>query len=409
MSKHVNSNKSFVIIVFIYLLALFLFPEMTKVISIMMLIATAFLLFAYTKKISINHQFLAWFTYIILTLLSVLRDFSNLNNVIEFGGALVIGLLIYSWNSKGSSQILQIKALVAVSFVAFLGCIVQLVAPEFLAWFNLLHLGLEKFQICDGFLKDRTLVGFSFQSAITGFYLSVFIGILSCYLLKPSIEMRAVNKKIIFLLLVICYVFLMQTGKRSFVLLVILIDLFMYCLYNRKYMLKALFVSIVVCVLFLVILLKTDVGMRLVMRTVGDSWSSGRINIYGVLWDEFMQNPIIGKGIATSSNIWGRYNNGHNIYLQILSESGLIGIFVLMPVFIHDLGSSMKLLNAKIRYGDDSFVVAVCLFLELLFLGWGFSGNPLYDVYPLVIYMLVAGIIRNEIKKSKYISQIKTL
>ena len=122
-----------------------------------------------------------------------------------------------------------------------------------------------------------------------------------------------------------------------------------------------------------------------------------------------MQNPIIGKGIATSSNILGRYNNGHNIYLQILSESGLIGIFVLMPVFIHDLGSSMKLLNAKIRYGDDSFVVAVCLFLELLFLGWGFSGNPLYDVYPLVIYMLVAGIIRNEIKKSKYISQIKTL
>ena len=44
------------------------------------------------------------------------------------------------------------------------------------------------------------------------------------------------------------------------------------------------------------------------------------------------------------------------------------------------------------------------VFVELLFLGWGFTGNPLYDVYPFVVYMIVVGVVNSIIleKRNEY-------
>jgi len=61
-----------------------------------------------------------------------------------------------------------------------------------------------------------------------------------------------------------------------------------------------------------------------------------RIDIYTTNIDYFLNNPIIGIGIAGQSKIIGYYQSAHNIFIEIASEYGLIGLlpFIVMVVLL---------------------------------------------------------------------------
>ena len=61
-----------------------------------------------------------------------------------------------------------------------------------------------------------------------------------------------------------------------------------------------------------------------------------RIDIYITNIDYFLNNPITGIGIAGQSKIIGYYDSAHNIFIEIASEYGLIGLlpFIVMVVLL---------------------------------------------------------------------------
>ena len=75
---------------------------------------------------------------------------------------------------------------------------------------------------------------------------------------------------------------------------------------------------------------------------------------------------------------------------KAISENGIIGLALLIVIFIYNITVSFRLLKKS----DDKKVVAICLYIQGYFLGLGLIGNPLYDVYPLIIYMICTGIIQ---------------
>lgn len=59
--------------------------------------------------------------------------------------------------------------------------------------------------------------------------------------------------------------------------------------------------------------------------------SSGRGSIYSVIWKYIKHNPFLGYGIGFSQKILGY--TAHNILLQILLESGVIGLLIWIIIF----------------------------------------------------------------------------
>ena len=70
----------------------------------------------------------------------------------------------------------------------------------------------------------------------------------------------------------------------------------------------------------------------------------------------------------------------------------MVGLGLLLSWMLSNIIGAIRLLIDKIKTGKDSYYLAVSVSIQLLFLGWGFTGNPLYDVYPLIIYMIGVGI-----------------
>lgn len=378
------------LIIFAYLLAIYFFPIHIKKSSIAFIVLFLVIVILDNRRIIVSHQTGAWLIYISIGLSISVWNHNHISDVLEFCASLGIGLIIFCVSTSSNEHKYHIGSIFAISIISAFGCVLQLLAPDFLISFNSWHLDGEKFRVFYDFFRENYLVGFSYQTGCTGFYLSILVGFCACYLLF----VQSNKSKRIFCTIgvVVSLIMIFFTGKRIFILLsVAIICLFLYLFY-RKHFFKMFLCLIGLAALF-VLLLSTDAGRHIIERTLGAGWTTGRNNLSKELLKSFVEKPILGNGFgSTISNANLNAYNGHNIYLQILSETGIFGFFCLIPIFIHDLANTFKLLFKYKNLEGNKFMVSFVLYVQLIFIGWGFTGNPLYDVYPLVVYMIVSGI-----------------
>ena len=137
-----------------------------------------------------------------------------------------------------------------------------------------------------------------------------------------------------------------------------------------------------------IILLCTEFGQRLLKRTIEGNISSGRFVLYEKMWEAFLSNPIIGKGFCSLKYL-GTAQNGHNIYLQILGENGIIGISLMLIFFYGHFKKNVKKISGN-KYDKEYVIVIIFgIIVQIIFLGWGITGNPLYDIYPFILYIVM--------------------
>lgn len=81
-------------------------------------------------------------------------------------------------------------------------------------------------------------------------------------------------------------------------------------------------------------------NQRIIDQTLGQGYDSGRSELYDVAWEMFESHPVLGVGVGGYFALFGSstasgVEYAHNIVLQVLAETGLIGlIVVLLPVAI---------------------------------------------------------------------------
>ena len=63
-----------------------------------------------------------------------------------------------------------------------------------------------------------------------------------------------------------------------------------------------------------------------------------------------------------------------------------------MAIFLFNVILTVKVIIRKTTKTDDVTLAIMSLFIQLHFLLAGLIGNPLYDVYPLIVYMLSVGV-----------------
>lgn len=130
--------------------------------------------------------------------------------------------------------------------------------------------------------------------------------------------------------------------------------------------------------------------------------SSSRSKLWGQAIDLFHANPWMGIG-------WGDYRTTllgqkgffsdfdvHNIYLQLLCETGITGFVIFVTFFVFFWGVTRKLYRHCIAASDPVLrslvpVLHFSILYQTFFLLYGITGNVIYDQHYQIVYMMSCG------------------
>ena len=124
--------------------------------------------------------------------------------------------------------------------------------------------------------------------------------------------------------------------------------------------------------------LTNDYVINFISRFTGNNITTGRDVFYEKAISNFLQsdfkNYLIGKGTASAYLING--TGLHNVFLQILYDNGIFVILIFLSFFVLNLKNAVKK-----RY-------FISISMQLVFLIYCMSGNPLYDYYFFIPYLI---------------------
>lgn len=401
--KLVLADRMYIFTLFTFLAGIYFFSEQIKIVTV---IATMIMLFDFVvlyQKISFSNISIMclWVLYIVWGCISLV--FSNSvdgNNVLEFYVGIIIPLLMTSMYLHENLREHVIKMLTTFCFFVFGGCVLQTAFPDVLKAFNAYRMGSLKYSWFLEFLNHGYTVGFSFQTGVTAFYLAILVLIATNKLFSQYLNLK--EKCFWMIVDFISAIYMFNTGKRVFIALAFLIIIFLSCLYYRNHILKILLGAMVLVSFLYVMVFYTPVGTVLINRMNSIDPTRGRATIYSSMINGIQENLFFGNGVTSTLNNLSHFQNAHNIYLQIIYETGIMGLLILLVVFLIPLVCSIRILNKQIKEKKDSTCISICCAIQLLFLGWGVTGNPLYDNYPLIVYMIVVGVVMSKIKEEIY-------
>lgn len=140
---------------------------------------------------------------------------------------------------------------------------------------------------------------------------------------------------------------------------------------------------------------------------------------YEMLWLPavylFLESPFFGIGWGNFKYSFVRYftytanqNNAHNVYLQLLCETGVVGTVIILGAIILTLYKTMRCLNfwrkGRVKLNDSQVaVLGISATMQVYFMLYAISGNPLYDItcyLPYVISVAMSLAVRNGIQAS---------
>jgi O-antigen ligase len=201
------------------------------------------------------------------------------------------------------------------------------------------------------------LTSFFGDKGVLGSYVSRFFPlIISLFFFDQKNKITNSNIFLITLVIIISLLLVILSGERTSLFLLILVFLLIFLTSNGG--LKKIFgFSLVAAVIITTLLINFDnrIKHRIVDSTYGQlglNSTEKRIYIFGpvyeghfkVAYKMFSENPIFGKGVKMFRDFCNKPENyinetactthPHNVFVQILAETGLIGFIFIFSLFI---------------------------------------------------------------------------
>jgi O-antigen ligase len=238
-----------------------------------------------------------------------------------------------------------------------------------------------------------------------GMYLATTILLLFSYILFSDSNRRKKQFKLLFCL---AFLALLFTGKRAHMIFSVMAMLLVYYIYsaNKKHGRFFKILTIVIGVIGFFYIgyslfpnLFSFIGRFYETAEDGDV-TQGRLTTWTAVMSVFRTSPLFGIGwmrFSTLAEGFGVTSNAHNVYIQLLCETGIVGFTVFVAMFVSMFAISVYLFS-KMRTGrvalpdEEQKNMAFSIGMQLFFLLYCFSGNPLYDAPMFVPYFLSLGI-----------------
>lgn len=174
---------------------------------------------------------------------------------------------------------------------------------------------------------------------------------------------------------------------------------------GSKNILAAIVFSLILMILFVPHV--REVILRIVgflYKTDGDLTGNRVTLLWPAAINMFFNRPIFGSGLNTynaylrelyntSASVLANWeSNAHNIYLQILAETGIVGGTLCFAFFAYNLSSTIKLYE-EIEDNDKKQLCIISLGLQIVFLFIGMTENTFYATGELLTYFVACGIL----------------
>ncbi|WP_411954019.1 O-antigen ligase family protein [Alkalibacillus sp. S2W] len=278
-----------------------------------------------------------------------------------------------------------LKTLLILSIIHGVITFILFLFPEL---YNVIYLPEEIKTSAHKFISNGTYTGITDQIGRNAYFISLGLSVIFVSMISTNSK-----KKYWLILYFIMLLSLLLTGKRGHLLASIISMFFTSLTYSKirgkSVILKAgLFLcTSTVSVLVVIMLFPAAASpfQRTIERLDGDI-TSGRIQLYEKAINLFQDKPVFGWGRNTFSNLYDKGN--HNVYLQLLSENGIVGIIVFLSLATVLFSYTTKLISSS--YNRDEYLkyLLFSLYMQIYFIFYGITGNPLNDNYFLVVYIV---------------------
>lgn len=303
-----------------------------------------------------------------------------------------IGVLFYldgSWYEKGT------KIFLIFSGIHVLFTLISYLLPNFFFTVILQNLPQHIQNEIIYFLLDGVYSGITEQVGRNAFYITVGLAIIYSKLSSS----RKLNIKTL-LPFGIYMLALLLTGKRGHLIANLATMIFIY-LYKAKSKNKIVFVQLIKVILgisiaiIVLILIFPEASAPIdlfAQRIEEGNITTGRINLYRYAVEEFKQKPIMGWGTGIFKTL--HITHVHNVYLQLLVENGVAGFVLFVTLMMINFIKTIKKLQTAflIKKNNIIFHLFFSLYIQLFFMIYGMTGNPLSDSFILFIYLIASSI-----------------
>lgn len=278
---------------------------------------------------------------------------------------------------------------------------------QYIFGFNILG-----WQRLDNNFRITSLFG---EDEVLGSYIARFFPfILSLFLFSKKYYNKKYENFIIFLIILLSGIICLFSGERtSFFLFLISIFLILFTCHSIR---KVFFRSTLILIPVLLTLLFTDQKIKFRMydftiKQLGFNSESKRIVIfseiyeghYKIAYKMFREKPLTGHGVKSFREYCSKEENfvavnactthPHNIYMQLLAETGIISFLLVISIFIL---ISIKLINIsfnsliKKNNKTEDYLTLIYIFYAVNLFPIAPSGN-FFNNWMSIIYYLPSG------------------
>lgn len=212
---------------------------------------------------------------------------------------------------------------------------------------------------------------------------------------------------------IIFIISILLTGKRAHIIFLLATIVMAYYIYlsnrQRSRVIKMLALLVGMIVVGYLIFLYVP-ALAVFIQRFGDAAESGDVTLgrtafWTLAIEEFKKHPIFGIGWGEFQKINPRGWHAHNIYVQILCETGIVGFSLYLIWFLYFLVTTTSIfLKERKRIivvsekNEKWIITSFCI--QAFFLLYGITGNPIYDKEMFIPYFVACAAILTVKQKS---------
>lgn len=251
-----------------------------------------------------------------------------------------------------------------------------------------------------GWYRSGCMPGLTVHYSVNGILISTGIMLATCkYIEKEGKKRRLIAQ------MGILVIALLLTGKRGpivFSLMSVLIVYYFHMADRPKgRIFKLIFLlSVVLSGYIILVQIIPSMGVfvdRFISTTESGDVTLGRTRYWALALESFKGHPIFGIGWGQyellAGEMYSKYVDAHNNYLQFMCEMGIIGFFAFVVFAIVNLYRTVVCYkNAVGGSFRHNYRLAFSLCFQIFTLLYSFTGNPFYTTVTFMTYYLVSTI-----------------
>ena len=295
-----------------------------------------------------------------------------------------------------------IHCVCCISTIYVFFSIIPIFIPQFVSLFSKLLLTNESYRYNLSMVSWGYYIGIATQSSYQCHYILPILSYSFCKLTAT----RHHNGKWLFLFFLSVFSLILQKKRMPLIAVVVMIFFLLFLMSKNQKGKGRTTLLFLVLTFFIIVLLKTRYGNVLIERFSFDYLlHNKRIDMWSVALDIFAKKPILGGGIAILTDYLDL--SAHNSFIQVLVESGIIGLlcYLLITIvpFIYSIKSFSRI-RKQLFNSNDCLVFIMCsIFVQGFCIIHSFSESVFSSevlFLPFQIYSAICYSINYEINHS---------